>query len=304
MRIGIMTGSGFDPDPTINGLIEGARRIESMGFSSLWMATIYGHDGLTALAAIARETSTIELGTAVVASFPRHPMAMAQQALTVAEVSGDRFTLGLGLSHKYVIEEEMGLSYEKPVGHMRDYLSVMMPLLNGAAVNYQSQNYRVNTQLMFENTGNVPVLIAAMGPAMLKLAGKLSDGTTLWLVGPKTLEAHIVPTISEAAATAGRASPRIVAGVPIVLTKNITEAKKVIGDALGMYGSIPSYRAMLDREGMSGPEDVAILGDESELRDQLQALRDIGVTDFNAVVIDVEPGAYQRTLNFLAGLSL
>ena len=300
MRIGIMTGSGFDPDPTITGMIKQAQRLEQMGFDSLWMATIYGYDGLTALTAIAACTSRIELGTAVVASHPRHPMAMAQQALTTSAVSDGRFTLGVGLSHKYVIEVEMGLSYRKPATHMREYLQVIMPLLQQGTVSFEGEFFNVTATLAVPAAKPVPVLVAALGPTMLDVAGTFADGTTLWLTGPKTIEQHIVPTICQAAKAAHKPSPRIVAGMPIVLTNDIDQARNSINEKLALYHDIPSYRAMLDREGASGAGDVALLGDEQSLRQQLQQLKDIGVTDFNAVLIDADSEAYERTLAFLA----
>ncbi len=300
MRMGIMTGSGFDPDPSIGGLIREAQRYEQLGFDSLWTATIYGFDGLTVLAAIGAATSRIELGTAVVASHPRHPMAMAQQALTAAAASGGRFTLGVGLSHKYVIEQEMGLEYSKPAAHMREYLEVIMPLLKEGTVSYSGDIFKVNATFYMPETNNVPVLVAALGPKMLEVAGTIADGTTLWLTGPKTIEQHIVPGISAAANAANKKPPRVVAGMPIVLTNDIDSARDGVNEKLGMYKDIPSYRAMLDRENADGPGDVALLGDEQSLRQQIQHLQDIGVTDLNAVLIDTDNEAYERTLNFLA----
>lgn len=301
MRIGIMTGSGFDPDPTLAGLIANARRIEAMGFDSLWMATIYAYDGLTALTAISTGTTRIELGTAVAATHPRHPMAMAQQALTVSAASQGRFTLGIGLSHQYVIETEMGLSYQHPVTHMREYLQVLMPLLRHGSVDYDGDLFKVNAHLEVPAATHIPVLVAALGSNMLELAGQYADGTTLWMTGPLTLAAHSIPTITKAAAAAGKAAPRIIAGLPLVLTNNIEEARDRVNRELAIYRDIPSYRAMLDREGADGPGDIALLGDEKSLRTQLHRLRDIGVTDFNAVIIDTEEKAYERTLAFLSG---
>jgi 5,10-methylenetetrahydromethanopterin reductase len=300
MRIGIMTGSGFDPDTTLPGMISNAQRIEKLGFDSLWMATIYGFDGLTALSAIGATTSTIELGTAVVATHPRHPMAMAQQALTVAAASNNRFTLGIGLSHKYVIEVEMGLSYDRPASHMREYLQVLMPLLRDRHVVHNGELFNVNATLDVPGAGNVPVLVAALGPTMLEIAGQHTDGTTLWMVGSRTLGDHSIPVIQRAASQAGKPAPRIVAGVPIVLTDKVDQARDIVDERLALYRDIPSYRAMLDREGARGPGDIALIGNEQSLRQQLEQLRSIGVTDFNAVLIDTDEGAYERTLAFLA----
>jgi F420-dependent oxidoreductase-like protein len=300
MRIGIMTGSGFDPDHGLAGMMDNARRLEQLGFHSLWMATIYNYDALTALAAIGTATQRIELGTAVVATHPRHPMAMAQQALTASAACGNRFTLGIGLSHKYVIEQEMGLSYDRPARHMREYLDVLIPLLQEGRVDYEGQCYRTRAALDVPGASPPTLVIAALGPAMLQLAGSRTDGTTLWLTGPRTIAGHTVPLIRQAAREAGRAGPRVIAGMPVVLTHKPAAARAMVSRQLALYSDIPSYRKMLDQEGVEGPGDVALVGDEAQLRQQLQSLADIGVTDLNAVLVNDDPQTYERTLAFLA----
>ena len=300
MKIGIMTGTGFDPDAGLAGMMENARRIEQLGFHSLWMATIYNYDALTALTAIGTVTERIELGTAVVATHPRHPMAMAQQALTASAACQGRFTLGIGLSHRYVVEQEMGLSYDKPVQHMREYLDVLIPLLQESKVDYEGERYRTNATLTLPDAKTPALVIAALGPGMLKLAGARADGTTLWLTGPKTIAAHTVPLIRQAAQTAGRNDPRIIAGMPVVLTDKPAEARTMVSRQLAPYTNIPSYRAMLDREGAAAPGDVALVGNASELRQQLSTLAEIGVTDLNAVPVHEDQATYENTLAFLA----
>ncbi|MFT4614295.1 MAG: 5,10-methylenetetrahydromethanopterin reductase [Bacteroidia bacterium] len=295
-----MTATGFDPEPTLRGMMANAQRIEALGFDSLWMATVYNYDALTALVAIGGVTERIELGTCVVATHPRHPMAMAQQALTASAACNGRFTLGIGLSHKYVIEQEMGMSYEAPAAHMREYLEVLVPLLREGHVNYQGERFSTNATLDVPQADQVPVLVAALGPAMLRLAGARADGTTLWLTGPKTIAEHSVPLVRAAASEAGRAEPRVVAGMPVLLTNDAPSARSMIDEQLQVYKHIPSYRAMLDREGADGPGDVALVGNEAQLRAQIQSLADIGVTDLNAVLVHTQTQEYDRTLAFLA----
>lgn len=301
MKIGIMTGSGFDPAPDLKSMMDNAGRIETMGFDSLWMATIYNYDALTALSAIGTATSSIELGTAVVATHPRHPMAMAQQALTTSAACNGRFTLGIGLSHKYVIETQMGMSYDKPVSHMREYLDILIPLLQQRSVDYQGEIFSTTAELNVPDAPTPQLLVGALGPAMLELAGSRTEGTTLWLTGPKTIASHTVPLIRKAAENAGRDAPRVIAGMPVVLTDQPATARAMVDRQLALYRDIPSYRAMLDREGADGPGDVALVGNESELREQLQHLKEIGVTDLNAVLVNEDSATYERTLNFLAG---
>src|SRR5262245_26743752 len=300
MRIGLMLGATEGADGTIDGVVAAAKRYEAAGFPSLWMANIFGLDAINTLALVGRETAKIELGTAVVPTYPRHPVAIAQQALTTQAASRGRFVLGIGLSHKIVIENMLGFSYDKPAKHMREYLKVLGPLARGEGVQFQGEQYRVAAQLQVPGATRVPVLVAALGPTMLRLTGELADGTITWMTGPKTLAQHILPTLREAAKRAGRPEPRVVAGFPIVLTNKPAEARERIGKALVIYGQLPSYRAMLDREGAAGPADVALAGDEKYLRAELARLRDLGVSDFDAAITAVEDGAEERTLAFLA----
>ena len=297
MRIGVMTGAVDGGD--LDALVAQAKDLESAGFASLWAANIFGLDAITTMAIIGRETMRIELGTAVVPTYPRHPTAIAQQALTAGAASQGRFTLGIGLSHKLVIEDMLGFSYDKPARHMKEYLEVLCPLLRGESVSHQGDEYRVNAALQVPGAQPVPLLVAALGPVMLKLTGRMADGTITWMTGPKTLEDHIIPTMGKAAADAGRPAPRTVAGLPIVITNDPASARETIGKLLTMYGQLPSYRAMLDREGVAGPADVALAGDENEVGAALDRLRDIGLTDLNAAIMPIEEGAGERTLEFL-----
>ena len=300
MRIGLMVGATDGPGGAIEGLIAAAKRDEAAGFPNVWMANIFGLDAINALGLVGRETKTIELGTAVVPTYPRHPTAIAQQALTTQAASRGRFALGIGLSHKIVIENMLGFSYDKPARHMREYLKVIGPLLRGEGVQFQGEQYRVAAQLQVPGATRVPLLVAALGPTMLRLTGELADGTITWMTGPKTLASHVIPLLREAAKAAGRAEPRIVAGFPVVVTHKPDEAREKIAKALVIYGQLPSYRAMLDREGASGPADIALAGDEGVLRRELARLRELGVTDFSAAITAVEDGAEERTRAFLA----
>lgn len=298
MRIGIMAGAGDGSN--LDQLVAQAKRAEAAGFATLWLANIFSYDAITALAVVGRETRSIELGTAVVPSPPRHPLAMAQQALTANAAAGGRFTLGIGLSHKIVIEDMLGLSYARPARHMGEYLAVLAPLLRGEPVEHRGEEYRVKAALGVPGGAPVRLLVAALGPALLRLAGRHADGTITWMTGVKTLASHTVPTLERAAQEAGRPAPRIVAGLPIALVRDAAAARENASKQFAIYGQLPSYRAMLDREGAAAPGDVAIVGDEVALRAGLARLREAGVTDFDAAVAPLEPGAVERTLEFLA----
>jgi F420-dependent oxidoreductase-like protein len=304
MRIGVQTGVAEGTEGALEALVEKARALEAQGFATVSVPNIFGLDAIGAMTVVGRHTRTIELATGVVPTFPRHPVAMAQQALTAQAASHGRFLLGIGLSHQVVIEGMLGLSYAHPARHMREYLEVLGPLLRQEPVKHAGELYRVNAQLRVPGTARVPLLVAALGPAMLALAGRLADGTVTWMTGPETLRTHVVPRIRKAAEEAGRPAPRIVAGFPVAVTKQPAAARERIAKQLQIYGMLPSYRAMLDREGAGGPADVAIVGDAAEIRAALTRLRDAGVTDFQAVAMEVDPGAEARTLETLAALRL
>ncbi len=302
MEIGVMLGAGGEQQ-TLQALIKAAQEVEAAGLDSIWMANIFSFDAVGALSVIGAATSRIKLGTAVVPTYPRHPVAMAQQALTAAAASDNRFTLGIGLSHKLVIEDMFGMSYEKPASHMQEYLSLLMPLVRQEAVTAANGSYRINNvQFNVPGAEPVPVVVAALGPRMLKIAGEMSDGTITWMVGPRTMEGHIVKGLNASAQSAGRPAPSVVAGVPIGLTMNPDTLREQTARNLMIYGQLPSYRAMLDREGAAGPADIAVLGDENALRGEIQRYQDAGVTEFNAAIVSEDEEGYRRTLEFLAGL--
>lgn len=301
MRKGLMIGATEAPDTSLDSIVDSARFAEEQGFDNLWMANIFSFDAISMLTIIGRETNSIGLATAVTPTWPRHPTAIAQQALTASAASGGRFKLGIGLSHKVVIEDMLGFSYQKPARHMREYLHVLAPLLRGETVSYQGTQYKVNgVSIQVPGSGEVPILVAALGPVMLKLTGELADGTVTWMTGPKTLESYIVPTLNDAADNAGRPTPVVAAGFPVVLTNDPDKARNTIAKMLEVYGLLPSYRAMLDKEGAEGPADVALVGDEKTLRDDLKRIQDTGVTDFCGAIVTDDQETYRRTLEFLA----
>ena len=298
MKVGLMVGEGSGAAPELKGLVERGQMAEHFGFDTAWIANIT-LDGMTAAAALGGATSQIEIGTTVVPTFTRHPVAMAQQSASTQMACEGRFTLGIGLAHKFMVEDMWGLSYDKPAQQMRAYLEILEPALRGVAITHQNENYDVKLMAMPDGT-DTSVLVAALGPLMLKIAGRLSGGTITMATGLKTLETHIVPTITAGAEEAGRPPPRIVAGFPVLLTANKAEAHDLIAKVFEVYAGVPSYRAMLDREGVSGVEDVALVGEEVELNAQLERLESIGVTDLLVMPVETAPGEMERTIEFLA----
>ncbi|MEP5764769.1 MAG: LLM class F420-dependent oxidoreductase [Halieaceae bacterium] len=299
MKIGLMAGATEAIGSGIMDLVEFSKDAEERGFDSIWLANVFGLDAVGACAIAGWETDRIEFGTAVTPTYPRHPAALAQQVLTTSVACGRRFSLGIGLSHQLVIEGMYGMSYDKPAAHMKEYLGILAPLLRGEPSDYAGAQLTGKLTLNVADSTPVPLIVAALGPVMLKLAGEMADGTTTWMTGPKTMEEHIIPSINNAAEAAGRPQPRTVCGMPIALTDDVAAAREIIGKQLEIYGMLPSYRAMLDREGVAGPAELAMVGDEATLRAQIGRLRDIGVTDFNAAIMPVAEGVFDNTLDLL-----
>lgn len=302
MRIGWNSGAIGRPEITLQGLVDEAKTAESQGFAFYSLANIFGYDAIGTLTVIGRETERIQTLTAVVPSPPRHPHAIAQQAITCQAASSGRFSLGIGLSHQLVIENLFGLSYARPAAQMREYLEVLAPLLRGEPASFQGEFQRVSAQIQTGDGTPVPLLVAALGPKMLEITGRLAAGTITWMTGVKTLDGFTVPTLRAAAEAAGNPEPRVVASLPISLARDPAAAKELAGKMFQMYGTLPSYRAMLDREGAESPGDVAIVGDEASLRTQLQGFADAGVSDFSAACFPAEEGSIERTTEFLVSV--
>lgn len=292
MRMGIFTGGIGDRDG-IDGVVEMAATAAEQGFDSVWSEQIFGLDALTTLAVVGREVPRIELGTGVVPTYPRHPMMLAAQALTVQAATGNRLALGIGLSHQIVIESMLGLSFEKPLRHMREYLSVLLPLIRDGAVDFTGETIATHATVTVPGAEPCPVLVAALGPKMLELAGTVADGTITWMTGAATIAQHTVPTLRAAATAAGRPDPRTVVCLPVCVTGDVDGARERAARVFAVYGSLPSYRAMMDREGVAGPADLAISGDEKAVSAAIRRVQDAGATDF--VAAEFASGDEERT---------
>ncbi len=302
MRIGIGLAVSGGPN-TLDGLLGEAQKAEAAGFASLWLSNIFSYDALTVLALAGKETRSIELGTFVIPTYPRHPVALAQQALTVQAATNGRLALGIGLSHQVVIENMFGLDYSRPIPHMKEYLTALNGLLSQQPTKFEGEQYRINAQYSVPGATKPTVLVAALGPAMLRLSGRLADGTATWMGGHTYLRDTAVPLITAAAAKAGRPAPRIIAGLPVCVTDDAAAAREAAAKAFEVYGQLPSYRATLDRGGAGGPEDVAIVGTEAEVEAQLDAFAKAGVTDFNAAIYGPPGTDQQRTYELLSKLA-
>jgi len=300
MRIGLFPG--VSTTGLIGDVIADVQLAHEQGFSAYWVPQFLGWDALTLLALVGRESEGIELGTSVVPTFPRHPAALAAQALTTQAACSGRFTLGLGLSHKPVVEGWYGMSYDRPLRHLQEYLDVLLPLLAGERVDTTGECFSARLALDIPASRPVPVLVAALGPKMLHLAGSRTAGTITWMTGPATIAAHTVPEVRAAADEGQRPPPRVVCGLPVCVTDDVAGARERATAVYGFYGHLPSYRAMLDREGADGPADIALIGDEDHVAGRLEELQKAGVTDFAASEFSPVDTEGRRTRELLCSL--
>ena len=282
----------------VDACVRNVAQLHDEGFRRLWMSQMpYEPDLLTILAVALREVPDIEVASGVVPIQNQHPMQMAQRALTVSLVSGGRFTLGIGMTHQAVTEGMWGIPWDKPVRRLNEYLDGLLPLLAGEAADATGQIVTTRGALMIAGAPKPDVYIAALGPQLLRIAGRRTAGTCTWMTGPKTLAGHVSPTLRQAAADAGRPEDavRVVAALPVSVTDDVDGARKRAAEQFSMYGVLPSYRAMLDREGYAGPEDAAIIGDEATVRDRLAELKEAGVDEYVGATFDSSPEGRART---------
>ena len=311
MRIGIFVSDTGGERTGVEELQQRARWVEEQGFTSAWVPHIpWSLDGLTALVLAAQVTDHIELGTAVMPTYPRHPLAMAQQALSVQAACSGRLALGIGPSHPVVIEHMHGLSYAKPYTNTREYLEVLDRAFAGPGqVHYEGGEYRVNALLDVPGGSPVPVLLAALAPKMLRLAGSRTAGTITWMTDTRSVAEHIVPHLHDGAMEAGRAAPRVVAGLPVCVCDDPAEARERAAKVFAVYEAIPTYQRILATGDASGPADVAIVGTEAQVTAQLASFRDAGVTDLAATVFalgadaEARVDSMRRTHELLASLA-
>jgi F420-dependent oxidoreductase-like protein len=296
-------GLTIDNTRPIPEVVDEVGGMADAGLATATVSQIFGYDALTLLALIGHQVPRIELMTGVVPTYPRHPIMLAAQALTVQAATGGRLVLGIGLSHQIVIEGMFGYSFDRPARHMRDYLRALVPLLNGEQVSYEGETLKAATMAPLEvDAPPPPVLVAALGPTMLKLAGTLADGTATWMTGPATVASHITPTITAAAEEAGRTSPRIAVSLPVCVTDDADAARERAERVFAIYGQLPSYRAMLDREAAGGPGDVAVVGDEEAVAAQLATVAEAGATEFIGAIYGT-PAERERSFALIAELA-
>jgi F420-dependent oxidoreductase-like protein len=305
MRIGLTGGAS-----TVDKIVAQARDAEEQGFTSLWYASAVARDPLTAMAIAGRETRRIELGTAVLQTYPCHPILQANRAMAAAEAMGrPGLTLGLGPSHAPLIENVFGMSYDHPGRNTEEYLRIITALLRGEPADVTGTDWSAHLPASTPPPSPVPVLLSALSPRMLRIAGQLADGTILWMASAQAIETHIAPRLIAATAEAGRPSPRIVAGLPVAVHRDASEAREATTRTAGIYAGMTNYQRIIQTGGGHTPADVAIVGDDDSVAAQLQSLLDAGATDIWAqpVAVGETPSerrtSRNRTIELLASLT-
>jgi F420-dependent oxidoreductase-like protein len=313
VRIGLMIGpeKGRYGDK-VTRLVADARAAEAAGFTTIWVPQVPNDfDAMTAVALMGSATTQVELATAVVPIQTRHPVAMAQQALSTQAVCEGRFTLGVGPSHHWIVEDMLGLSYDKPARLVRHYLEVLNAAFAGPGpVDVENDDYRIHNPLDITDISPTPVLVAALAPVMLRIAGELGSGTILWMADERAIGDHVLPRISKAASGAGRPAPRVVAGVPVVVCANdeVDGARAWANRALGHAEYSPNYIRLLEHGDATDVGDLLAAGDEAAVVERLRSFRDAGATDLAVRVLPLGPDrtsrieSRDRTLAFLASI--
>jgi F420-dependent oxidoreductase-like protein len=307
VRVGVFVGDVSGRRTGVEELLAAARDAEARGFSTGWVPHIpWSLDALTALALAGRVTSTIELGTAVVPTYPRHPLALAQQAMSTQAAAEGRLVLGIGPSHPVVIEGMFGLGYDAPARHTREYVEVLRAAFSCTGnVEHHGEFFDFTSMLEVPGATPAPVLVAALAPLMLKMAGELADGTITYWANERALSEHVVPRITRSAEAAGRPPPRIVVGLPVAVCGDPDAGRARAAALFGAYRAIPTYQRIMTRGGDAQPEDVAVIGTEPQVRARLHAYRDAGATDLCAAPLglgDDRAASVAHTLDVLADL--
>lgn len=298
MQIGLWID---DSGLSIDQLGERLRAAAGAGFTTAWLGERLGWDPLTVLAAVGPRAAGIQLGTAIVRSYPRHPLALATQALSTQAAVGGRLVLGVGPSHAPIIEQQYGYRFTAPVRNFREYLSILRAALRGEEVACRGEFWSATGQVPVPGAVPPRVLVSALGPAMLRLAGELADGTLLTWLNPPAIADYVRPAMAKAAAAAGRAVPQVVAGVCVCVTSDEDAARRWLDDTYGVATTLDSYRAVLDRQGLTRVSQTAVVGDEASVTRQLRRFADAGVDELQVILVG-SAADMARTLRLLEGV--
>jgi F420-dependent oxidoreductase-like protein len=307
VRIGVFISETWGEASGLDELRARARQAEEMGFASGWVPYLpWSLDALVALQAAGQVTQRIELGSAVIPTYLFHPLAMARQAHSIRGDLGDRLTLGVGCSQQVVIETMHGVPFLRPARQVREYVEVLRASMQGSGqVAYQGEIFRVEAMFGSPGAAPTPLLVGALGPRMLRVAGEVADGTIATWCDEAAIERVIGPGVREAAAAAGRPAPRVGTVLPVVVSDDRTEARRAVAEHFAIYDQIPRYHRMVELGDAASAAAICAVGNEQEVRDRLRAFESAGLTDLLAapfVVGEDAAASRQRTLECLASL--
>jgi F420-dependent oxidoreductase-like protein len=292
MRIGLTGGASI-----VDKIVQQAQQAETEGFTSLWYGSTVAGDPLVAMAMAGRATKSIELGTAVLQTYPCHPLLQANRVAAAANAIGrPGLTLGLGPSHEPLVRGVLGMPYDRPGRNTEEYLQIISGLLRGQEIDYDGHDWTTHSPAgMVQIDHPIPLLLSALSPRMLRIAGQYADGVVLWMASATAIESRIAPPLYEAARAANRPKPRVVAGLPVVVHDDIAEARSAVAAMSTMYSGMTNYQRIIEAGGGTTPADVAIVGDEATVQAQLQNLISVGATDIWAQPIAVGDDHVQRS---------
>lgn len=286
-------GTGFDV------MIEQARTAADLGYRTIWLAERGGWDALTSLAVLGTAVPGIELGTAIVPTYPRHPLTLAAQALTVQAATGSRLHLGVGVHHRHGIEGRYGYSFDRPVRHLREYLRALNPVLRGEKADFHGETLTAVGEVTAPGVTPPSVLVGAVSPQTMRVTGAHADGVITAWAGPRGLGEFVVPTLTEAASSAGRPAPRVISAQLICVTSDVDSRRAWVEERYGLAATLPAYRAVLDRDGFERVGDSVIAGDEETVLRKVQELEDAGATELLVMPFG-SPEEQSRTRQLLA----
>ena len=303
MKIGLFIGA-LPTKMNLHDQIKMIINAEKRGFDSFWFAQTGETDVLTTIALAGQETENIELATGVIPIYTRHPNVLAQQATTVNAAISNRLVLGIGPSHRPGTER-LGLKYDRPAQYVREYVEILRELTTQGQTNYQGKVFNIESSFNLIGSTPMPIMISALAPMMLKVAGEVADGTITWMAGLTALRRHVIPKLNAASANAQREQLRVVAGVPFSVTDDVKNAKIVAGEKFQIYGRLENYRRILDYGEVEGPSDVAILGNEVQLAEQIAQYFEAGVTDLILApfATDIQDESNLSNLDILQGIA-
>jgi F420-dependent oxidoreductase-like protein len=277
---------------TLEESVNRAREAERLGYESVWITQLPdARDAPLVLAAYAAATQWVRIGTGVLPIYTRHPTAMAQTAATLDEMSGGRFILGLGVSHQVTVESMWGLKLEHPVVAMREYATIVRSILRDGSASFDGTQFSAHVSYSAPRRADLPLMISALSPLMLELAGEIADGVVLWMCTPSYIRDHVIPHVTAGRAKAGRKLEgfEVIAAIPACVTNDRPAGLAAFRQTVERYSNLPFYRRALDASGFA--EELAAgdiseqlldqlggIGDEGRVRDAVRRYRAAGTT--------------------------